>query len=106
MKHTNCTTRVVRNLLTGSLLAAASLVFADPGAECRQEAQDYAIPPEQAAEYIDGCILSRGGIPETAAGGETIPVDETGSTPLADTEQMNDAGQTDEALPGGVDGAY
>jgi len=106
MKYARSPARVVRNLLTGSLLAAASMVLADPAAECRQEVQDYAIPPEQAADYIDGCILSRGGIPETAAGGETIPVDETGSTPQADTEQMNDAGQTDEALPGGVDGAY
>jgi len=106
MKHTSCTTRVVRNLLTCSLLAAATPVLADPAAECRQEAQDYAIPPEQSAEYIDGCILSRGGVPGPAAGGETVPVDETGSVPLADTEQMNDAGQPDEALPGGINGAY
>jgi len=100
MKNTVRTTRVLRFLLTGSLLAVAASLFADPAAECSQEAQHYAIPPEQTAEYIEGCILSRGGLPDPAAGEAPVPADEGEFAPQTDTEQMNDAVQPDEVLPG------
>ena len=35
-------------------------------AQCRQEVTDYGIPPEQAAEYVDGCVLSKGGYLQSA----------------------------------------
>ena len=59
-------------LLATGLLCGIPALRADTAAECRQEVQDYGIPPEQAADYIDGCILSRGGFPEPAA----MPVDD------------------------------
>jgi hypothetical protein len=30
-------------------------------AQCRQEVADYGIPTEQEAEYVDGCVMSKGG---------------------------------------------
>ena len=50
-----------------SLMSGAGLVFtglpvlASIDAECRQEAEEYGIPPEQLEEYVTGCVLSRGG---------------------------------------------
>ena len=108
MKPVTCTTRTLRCLLAGGLLAAATTLLADPAAECRQEAQDYAIPPEQAADYIDGCILSRGGSLAPDGAGDTVQADEAGDDPVADPEQMGVTGQVqvDEAMPGGEDGTY
>lgn len=47
--------------LLAALLAYCQAIQADTGAECRQEAELYGIPPEQFEEYVDGCVLSRGG---------------------------------------------
>jgi len=60
--------------LLAALAAFCQAVQADPGAECRKEAELYGIPPEQFEEYVDGCVLSRGGYlaPEPDAG-ETPP---------------------------------
>lgn len=41
------------------MLAAAQ--HADVAAQCRIEAEGYAIPQEQLEEYIDGCMLASGG---------------------------------------------
>ena len=50
------------SLLAGAGVAVLSLtVLANVDAECRQEAEEYAIPPEQLEDYVTGCILSRGG---------------------------------------------
>ena len=107
MKHTCCTTRVLRSLLAGSLLAAALPLLADPAAECRQEVQDYAIPPEQAAQYLDDCILSRGGLPDDPAASDTpVTAEDAVSDPMTDTEQSYDAGQPDEVLPGDANVTY
>ncbi len=106
MKLVCHTLRVVPCLLTATLLAAASPVLADPAAECRQEAQNYAIPPEQEADYISGCILSRGGSLDPAASEQDIPVDDAGAVPPVDTSPMMETGQPDGELPGGVYGAY
>jgi len=106
MKHASCTTRALRCVLAVGLLSAAATLLADPAAECRQEVRDYAIPPEQAAQYIDDCILSRGGLPEPDAGDASDPAADDASTPMTDTEQPYDAGQPDEALPGDNDVTY
>lgn len=108
MKTVSCTTRTLRCLLAGGLLATTATLLADPAAECRQEAQDYAIPAEQAADYIDGCILSRGGSLAPGGAGETVQADEAGYDPAPDPEQTDGTGQVqvDEAMPGGEDGTY
>jgi len=50
------------SLLAGAGVAVVSLsVLANIEAECRQEAEDYGIPPEQMDDYVTGCVLSRGG---------------------------------------------
>lgn len=41
---------------------AAQSVKADLTAECRQEAEHYAVPPELLDDYIAGCVVSRGGV--------------------------------------------
>jgi len=108
MKHLVSTTRAVCHLLALVLLAGTTTLRADPAAECRQEVQDYSIPPEQAADYIDGCILSRGGMLDPVAGEEAVPALDAGVMAPDGTDPMPDTGQAEEAgvLPGGVDGAY
>lgn len=50
------------SLLAGAGMAVVSLpALANVEAECRQEAEDYGIPPEQMDDYVTGCVLSRGG---------------------------------------------
>lgn len=83
--------RMLGNLLPLSLLAGAGLavvslpVLANVEAECRQESEDYGIPPEQQEDYITGCVLSRGGnyIPDPAVPDDSMP---------AETEAYEDAG--------------
>jgi len=49
-------------LLAGvGLTAVCQPVMANDETDCRQEAEEYGIPPEQLEDYVDGCILSRGG---------------------------------------------
>ena len=65
-----------------SLPANATDEQAEILAQCKQEVTDYGIAPEQAAEYVDGCVLSKGGYlqsapqdSDTAAGeAEDLPV--------------------------------
>jgi hypothetical protein len=93
-------------LLAGSLLAGMTALRADPAAECRQEVQDYGISPDQATDYLNGCVLSRGGSLVPVATGEGMPLDDpAGPAPPVD-EPIYDAGQQDGLLPGGSDGAY
>ena len=55
-------TPLVVFLLAGASVAVVSLpALANVDAECRQEAEDYGIPPEQMDDYVTGCVLSRGG---------------------------------------------
>ena len=58
----------------GFLWLPASAVGADIMSECREEASLYGIPPEQFDDYIDGCVLSRGGGYAPAETGETTAV--------------------------------
>ena len=55
-------TSLLVSLLAAAGMAVVSLpVLASVEAECRQEAEDYGIPPEQLDDYVTGCIFSRGG---------------------------------------------
>lgn len=90
MKHDNGTVSAVCRLLSCGLLACMTAVQANPTAECRQEVEDYGIPPEQAAEYIAGCILSRGGTLEPAPAADAVPVAEPGDGSMPDSVPMED----------------
>lgn len=46
--------------LTG-ITSSSQPVFASVEGDCRLEAKEYGIEPEQQQEYISGCIESRGG---------------------------------------------
>ena len=54
-------------VLLAGLILQPMPVRADPAVECREEAKLYGVPQEQFAEYVDGCVLSRGGYPDIAA---------------------------------------
>jgi hypothetical protein len=61
MKKIQCAPILV-SLLAGAGMAVVCLpTLANVEAECRQEAEDYGIPPEQMGDYVTGCVLSRGG---------------------------------------------
>jgi hypothetical protein len=45
--------------------------------QCRREAQDYGVAPEQTEEYVSGCVQAYGGIPEAAPEPEAVPESET-----------------------------
>lgn len=70
-------------LLAGAGMVVVSLpVLANVEAECRQEAEDYGIPPEQLEDYVTGCVLSRGGnYAQEPAPGESVVPDEGGEIP-------------------------
>jgi len=94
-------------LFAGAGMFVVSLpVVANVAAECRQEAEEYGIPPEQMEDYVTGCVLSRGGeyVQEPAVqdpAGDTAPEyglpDESGAT---DAAGMGDNYQ-DDAVTGG-----
>jgi hypothetical protein len=86
MKTMQATAQLVW-LLCGLYLAAASMpLAASPDVECRQEAEEYGIPPEQMEDYISGCILSRGGGYALEPHAEDYsPPEDTGET--AETEE-------------------
>ena len=73
-------------LAAGAGMAVASQpVLANVSAECRQEAEEYGIPPEQMDDYVTGCVLSRGGeyapdpaVQDTVAPDETMTTDDAG----------------------------
>jgi hypothetical protein len=64
--------RLMPYLLAGAILAlTGSVVVADVVQDCRAEIGMYGIPPEQAEDYVQGCIQSRGGYPAAAGQPET-----------------------------------
>jgi len=66
--------------LTGA--GGAAFVFADPAGDCRQEALDYGISPEQLDDYINGCLASRGEpVVDDAASADQVPPAEPDVTP-------------------------
>jgi hypothetical protein len=54
--------------------------------QCRREAQDYGVAPEQIEEYVSGCVLAYGGMPEAAPEAEAPPVDAGADAPAADEQ--------------------
>lgn len=81
MNRIRRTTFVAPMLIALGIAAAAQPVSASVEAECRQEAKDYEIAPELSAEYISGCIDSRGG--ESAPSNveeNNVPPAESGDT--------------------------
>jgi hypothetical protein len=86
-------TPLLVSVLAAAGTAVVSLpVLASVEAECRQEAEDYGIPPEQMEDYVTGCVLSRGGefTPDP-------PVPDYNAPP--EGEVSNDAGMGSEDAP-------
>jgi hypothetical protein len=100
-------TPLLVTLLAGAGMAVVSLpVPANVAAECRQEAEDYEIPPEQTEDYVTGCILSRGGeyTPEPAVPDAAQDHDPPADTASTDADDMggyytDEAGTGDGNLP-------
>jgi hypothetical protein len=65
--------------------------------QCRREAQDYGVAPEQMEEYVSGCIMAYGGMPETEPEPEAAapPVDNEVDTSAVDNQDTEDAGEQD-----------
>ena len=91
-----------------SLMSGAGLVFtglpvlASIDAECRQEAEDYGIPPEQLEEYVTGCVLSRGGdyVQDPGVQEYTAPHEGAlGNDPVMDSGYAGDPGVEDYTTP-------
>jgi hypothetical protein len=61
--------------------------------QCQREAQDYGVAPEQIEEYVSGCVLAYGGMPEAAPEPEAPPVDAGADASAADEQ---DTGAVDE----------
>lgn len=64
----------VLGMLLTALTAAPPIAGAEDEitAECNQEVRDYGIAPEDAADYVRDCVLSRGG----EIGGDMAPAGE------------------------------
>ena len=93
-------TSLLVSLLAGAGVAVVSLpVLANVEAECRQEAEDYGIPPEQMGDYVTGCVLSRGGnyTPDPAVQDPDPVLQDYNAPPEGDL--TNDAGTVGEDVP-------
>ena len=81
-----------------ALLALAVLVpvapainaqeYANIQSQCRREAQDYGIEPEQIEEYVNGCVLANGGVPEAPQATDAVPEDTGAEAPAVDEQDM------------------
>ena len=89
-------TALLVSLMAGAGLIVTGLpVLAGVDGECRQEAEDYGIPPEQLEEYVTGCVLSRGGsyVQESAGQEYTAPQEGVvGNDPGMDGDYVGDPG--------------
>jgi hypothetical protein len=86
-------------LLSGIGLATASLpLMANIEMECRAEAEEYGVPPEQMEDYISGCVMSRGGAaPEASLEDYTPPAEDAGES--AEAGETGEAGEADGDVP-------
>ncbi len=80
-----------------AVMALDAQEYANIQSQCRREAQDYDVAPEQVEEYVSGCVLANGGMPEVAPEAEDPPVD--ADVPAADEQDTGDAGEQE---PGAV----
>jgi hypothetical protein len=95
-------TPLLVSLLAGAGMAVVCVpLLANVDAECRQEAEDYGIPPEQLEDYITGCILSRGGnyVQEPVAEDYNTPVEAEDYTAPAEPEVSDGAGKGSDDVP-------
>ena len=60
MKMTDNMIHTVTLLAAIGLLGVVQPVGANVEADCRQEAEDYGVPPEQVEDYVYACIISQG----------------------------------------------
>jgi hypothetical protein len=100
-------TALLVSLVAGAGLVVTGLpVLAGVSEECRQEAEDYAIPPEQMQEYVTGCVLSRGGdyAEDPATGDYTAPPEgEVGNDPGTGVDYIPDPAVEDYNTPPEID---
>jgi hypothetical protein len=77
MQDTKPAIRLACLSLAVGLAGNLTQVFADPAGECREEAETYAVPPEQQNDYVQGCIASRGGnYPDAVSQDDVTPATE------------------------------
>lgn len=90
-------------LAVASGAGLVSGVMADPVSECREEAQLYAVAPEQLGDYVQGCVLSRGGYPQDSGSQPgQAPADESGMVAMPDDPAQSNQGSS---VEGNTDGA-
>ena len=89
MKKTNTATAASAALMVICTVCLAEPVSAGIEAECRKEAQDYEVVPEQRDDYIAGCIDSRGGVitPDNI---------EEDSAPVVESDEANEPAESAE----------
>ena len=86
-------------LLTSIALATASLpLMANIEMECRTEAEEYGVPPEQMEDYISGCVVSRGGSTVEAPVEDYSPPEEDAAE-AAESGESSDAGEATADVP-------
>jgi hypothetical protein len=92
----------VRATITGLFMCLSVQVVSLPAnaadeqteilAQCRQEVADYGIPPEQEAEYVDGCVLSKGGyLPSAQQDSDTAAGEAEGLPAGLSTDSMDES---------------
>jgi hypothetical protein len=69
--------------------------YNDIHSQCRREAQDYGVAPEQTEEYVNGCVMAYGGMPVAAPEAEVPPVDAGADRPTDDDQDTYDSGEQD-----------
>jgi hypothetical protein len=63
--------------------------------QCRQEARDYGIEPEQLEEYVSGCVQAYGGVSDTAPTPEPQAQPADTEAPVAAEPDMPSSGDQD-----------
>jgi|GEM_PF-2078762 len=86
--HGIATTLALAGILAVPPVATAleAQEYANIQSQCRREAQDYGIAPEQIEEYVNGCVQAYGGTPEAAPEPEAQPVDADAEAPATDEQ--------------------
>jgi hypothetical protein len=69
--------------------------YADIQSQCRREAQEYGVEPEQIEEYVNGCVMAYGGMPAAEPETAAPPADAGLEVPAGDEQQPEDAGDQD-----------
>jgi hypothetical protein len=69
--------------------------YASIQSQCRQEARDYGIEPEQLEEYVSGCVQAYGGVPDTAPTSEPDAQPADAEAPVEPEPDMPSSGDQD-----------